>query len=55
MPSQKLMLSWWFFNITLLAAGAVTLALSIVWRQPNLLMNLVLPAMDLTGASIRCG
>lgn len=48
------MLSWWFFNLTLLAAGVVTLALSIVWRQPDLLMNLVLSKMDLTGASIRC-
>ena len=52
MPSKKLMLSWWLFNVTLLAAGAVTLALSIVWRQADVLMNLVLPSMDLTGASI---
>ena len=52
MPSQKLMLSWWFFNVTLLAAGAVTLALSIVWRQSNVLMNMILPDMDLTGACI---
>jgi hypothetical protein len=48
MPSQKLMLSWWFFNLTLLAAGAVTLALSIAWRQANVLMNMILPDMDLT-------
>ncbi|KAF9792231.1 tetraspanin Pls1 family [Thelephora terrestris] len=48
MPSQKLMLSWWLLNVTLLAAGIVTLALSIVWRQPDILMNLVLPDMDLT-------
>jgi len=48
MPSKRLMLSWWLFNITLLAAGVVTLALSIVWRQPDILMNLVLPDMDLT-------
>jgi len=53
MPSKKLMLSWWFFNVTLLAAGTVTLALSIVWRQPDLLMNMILPHMDLTGAYIR--
>lgn len=38
---------WWFFNFTLLAAGAVSLALSIVWRRPDLLMNLVLNEMDL--------
>jgi len=43
-----LMLSWWFFNVTLLAAGAVTLALSIVWRQSDVLMNMILPDMDLT-------
>jgi hypothetical protein len=48
MPSQKLMLSWWFFNVTLLAAGAVSLALSIVWRQTDILMNMILPDMDLT-------
>lgn len=48
------MLSWWFFNLTLLAAGAVTLALSIAWRQANVLMNMILPDMDLTGASTRC-
>jgi len=55
MPSKKLMLSWWLFNVTLLAAGTVTLALSIVWRQADVLMNMILPDMDLTGASIRCG
>jgi len=48
MPSKKLMLSWWFFNVTLLAAGIVTLTLSIVWRQADILMNLILPTMDLT-------
>jgi len=48
MPSKKLMLSWWFFNLTLLAAGTVTIALSIVWRQPDILMNMILPKMDLT-------
>jgi len=42
------MFSWWFLNATLLAAGIVTLALSIVWRQADILMNLVLPGMDLT-------
>jgi len=42
------MLSWWFFNVTLLAAGTVAIALSIVWRQPDVLMNMILPSMDLT-------
>lgn len=55
MPSKKLMLSWWFFNVTLLAAGTVAIALSIVWRQPDVLMNMILPSMDLTGAFIRRG
>jgi len=48
MPSKKLMLSWWFLNVTLLAAGTVTLALSIVWRHADVLMNMILPSMDLT-------
>lgn len=47
MPSKRLMGFWWFFNFTLLAAGAVSLALSIVWRRPDLLMNFVLNDMDL--------
>lgn len=47
------MLSWWFFNLTLLAAGIVTLVLSIVWRQADVLMNFVLSDMDLTGTRIR--
>jgi hypothetical protein len=42
------MFSWWFFNLTLLAAGTVTIALSIAWRQPDILMNMILPTMDLT-------
>jgi hypothetical protein len=42
------MLSWWLLNVTLLAAGTVTLALSIVWRQADILMNMILPDMDLT-------
>jgi len=42
------MLSWWFFNVTLLAAGIVSLALSIVWRQPDILINMILPTMELT-------
>lgn len=42
------MLSWWFLNVTLLAAGIITLVLSIVWRDAGILMKLVLPSMDLT-------
>ena len=32
-----------------MAAGIVTLVLSIVWRQPNLLLNLTFSSFDLTG------
>jgi len=47
MPSKQLMGFWWFFNFTLLAAGAVSIALSVVWGRPDLLMNLTLNTMDL--------
>lgn len=40
---------WAFFDFTLLAAGAVCIALSIVWRETNVLMNMVLSNADLTG------
>jgi len=33
--------AWVFFDFCLLAAGGIALALSIVWRAPNLLMNMV--------------
>ena len=49
------MLSWWSLNVALLATGTVTLALSIVWRQPDLLLNMILPKMDLTGTSTHYG
>lgn len=43
--------AWAFFDFCLLAAGAVTIGLSIAWRAPDLLMNLVLSNGDLTGMS----
>jgi len=43
---------WAFFDFTLLAAGAVSLALSIVWREPNLLINMVLSKADLTAGMV---
>jgi hypothetical protein len=49
MVSKKLLGIWAFFDFTLLAAGAVSIALSIVWREPNALMNMVLSNADLTG------
>ncbi|KAF5387161.1 hypothetical protein D9615_001695 [Tricholomella constricta] len=50
MVSRKLMGVWAVLDFLLLAAGAVALALSIVWRAENTLMNLVLtPAYLTTG------
>jgi hypothetical protein len=50
MPSKMLMSAWAFLDLCLLAAGVVSVALSIVWRAPNTLLNLVLTNADLTGA-----
>jgi len=43
---------WVFLDFCLLAAGAVALALSIVWRAPNVLMNMVFSDADLTAGMI---
>jgi len=43
---------WIGLDILLLAAGVFTLALSIVWRAPNILMNMVLSHTDLTAGTI---
>ena len=51
MPSKRLMGAWAFFDFCLLAAGAVTVGLSIAWRAPDLLKNLVISNEDLTGMS----
>lgn len=50
MVSRKLMGFWVVFDIALLAAGAIALAFSIVWRRPNILMNFTISDADLTGA-----
>lgn len=52
MVSKRLMGIWAFFDFCLLAAGAVSLALSMVWRAPNLLMNMVFSNHDLTAGMI---
>jgi len=52
MVSKCLMLAWCFFDACLLAAGLVTLVLSFVWRQPNLLLNLTFSSFDLTGGTV---
>lgn len=52
MVSKALMASWAALDVLLLAAGVVSLVLSIVWRAPNILMNMVLSDADLTAGTI---
>jgi hypothetical protein len=41
---------WWFFNVALLAAGTVSLSLSVIWRHSSIIMNLIVDSTDLTRA-----
>ena len=50
MVSKSLMGVWVALDVLLLLAGVLSVALSIVWRAPNILMNMVLSPADLTGA-----
>jgi len=43
---------WVALDFLLLAAGGISIALSIVWRAPNILMNMVLSEADLTAGLI---
>lgn len=52
MVSRKLMATWAVLDVLLLVAGVVSIALSIVWRAPNILMNMVLSNSDLTAGTI---
>lgn len=52
MVSKTLMSVWVALDILLLAAGVLTLALSIVWRAPNILINMVLSSADLKGTKL---
>lgn len=52
MVSRKLMGVWAILDFLLLAAGAVALALSIVWGRKDMLMNMVLSRADLTAGVI---
>ncbi|KIK40754.1 hypothetical protein CY34DRAFT_86668 [Suillus luteus UH-Slu-Lm8-n1] len=52
MLSKKLIGAWAFFDICLMAAGVLSLTLSIVWRQPNLLLNLTFSGVNLTAGSV---
>ncbi|KAH7927750.1 hypothetical protein BV22DRAFT_1031509 [Leucogyrophana mollusca] len=52
MSTKKLLAAWVLFDLFLLAAGALSLTLSIVWRAPNLLLNLTFSNTDLTAGTI---
>lgn len=52
MVSKRLMGVWAVLDFFLLAAGALTVALSIVWRAPNDMLNLVFTPANLTGGLI---
>jgi len=52
MVSKRLMGVWVGLDILLVAAGALSLALSIVWRAPNILMNMVISSADLTAGTV---
>jgi len=43
---------WAFLDICLLAAGIVSLTMSIVWRSPNLMLNMVISDRFLTAGMI---
>ena len=49
MVSKKLMAFWAFTDLWLLAAAALSIIMSIVWREPNLMMNLTLNNSFLLG------
>jgi len=52
MVSKGLMASWAFIDFLLLAAGGMSIALSIVWRAPSILMNMAISNEFLTAGMI---
>jgi hypothetical protein len=50
MDSKALMGVWVALDVLLLAACVLTLALTVVWRAPNILINMVLSSAALNGA-----
>jgi len=50
MVSKKLMGVWAVLDFALLVAGAITITFSVLWRTPDLMMNMVFSPNDLTGA-----
>lgn len=55
MVSKALMGVWVALDILLLAACVLTLALSVVWRAPNTLINMVLSSAALNGTILFLG
>jgi hypothetical protein len=51
MVSKRILGFYAFVDLWLLAAAALSIAMSFVWRAPNLMINFTLSDMDLTGAS----
>lgn len=51
MVSKKLLGFWAIMDILLLAAGGLAVAMSIVWRAPDLLRNMVFTPSYLTSPS----
>lgn len=47
MVSGKLMATWAFFDFFLLASGGLSIAFSVLWRKPDVLMNMVISANNL--------
>ncbi|CAK5279488.1 unnamed protein product [Mycena citricolor] len=48
MVSKGLMAFWSFVDFLLLAAGGISIALSIIWRKPDILMNMAISSEFLT-------
>lgn len=49
MVSRKLMGCWAFLDLCLLVAGALSVAFSVIWRQPDVLVNMVVSNTNLMG------
>ncbi|KAI0797737.1 tetraspanin [Abortiporus biennis] len=52
MVSKRLLGFWAFVDAWLLAAGILSLVMSLVWRAPNLMMNIVLSQAELTAGTV---
>jgi len=52
MVSKALMGCWAFVDAWLLAAGVLSLVMSLVWRAPNLVLNFTISNADLTAGTV---